>query len=64
MYCIAVLSVKFNFHLSISPPDYASPFDESSTSVSDYVSAIIGGYWSYAGWQGVPTVIEDVEEPK
>ena len=32
--------------------------------IRGYVSAIIGGYWSFAGWQGIPSVIEDVKEPR
>ena len=34
------------FSLSLSPP-----FQGSSSSLSSYVVAIYGGYWSYAGWQ-------------
>ena len=48
----------------MSPPDLVPPFAGTSSSVSDYVAAIIGGYWSYGGWQGFPAVIEDVKEPK
>ena len=32
-------------------PQLPAFFSGSSSSVSDYVDAIYGGYWSYAGWQ-------------
>ena len=31
---------------------------------SSYVSALYGGYWSYAGWQGIPAVCEDIKDVK
>ena len=33
------------------PPSLPPPFQGSSSSLSSYVVAIYGGYWSYAGWQ-------------
>ena len=36
----------YNSPLSLPPP-----FQGTTSSVSSYVSAIYGGYWSYAGWQ-------------
>ena len=56
--------IMYFMYLSFSPPNFVPPFAGSSSSVNDYVSAIIGGYWSFAGWQGFPAVIEDVKEPK
>merc|ERR1719192_281490 len=50
--------------LGILPPEFQPPFEDTTTSARGYVSAIIGGYWSFAGWQGIPSVIEDVKEPR
>ena len=44
------------------PPQ--SAFSGASTSPSDYVGAIYGGYWAYAGWQGIPAGIEDMRNPR
>jgi len=45
-------------------PQLEPPFSEASSSPSDYVSAIYGGYWAYAGWQGIPSGIEDMKNPR
>ena len=40
------------------------PLAGTTTSLSPYITAVYGGYWSYAGWQGIPAAMEDVEEPR
>jgi len=45
-------------------PRLESSFSGASSSPSDYVSAIYGGYWAYAGWQGIPSGIEDMKNPR
>ena len=47
-----------------SPPSLPPAFQGTSSSLSSYVSAIYGGYWSYAGWQGIPAAIEDIKDPR
>eukprot|EP00092_Neocalanus_flemingeri_P030971 GFUD01033635.1.p1 GENE.GFUD01033635.1~~GFUD01033635.1.p1 ORF type:complete len:470 (-),score=82.28 GFUD01033635.1:92-1501(-) len=50
--------------LAKSPPSFSPPFEGTSSSMSSYVTAIYGGYWSYAGWQGIPAGIEDIKDPR
>jgi len=51
-------------NLGVSQNGLDPPLEGLSFSASSYVSALYGGYWSYAGWQGIPAVCEDIKDVK
>jgi len=45
-------------------PELEPAFDSTSVKPLDWVNAFYGCYWSFAGWQSISAVIEEIENPK
>ncbi|XP_023328685.1 Y+L amino acid transporter 2 isoform X2 [Eurytemora carolleeae] len=58
VFIVAIVYLAKN-RISLTPA-----FQEVSSQPSDWVSAFNGCYWSYAGWQSLSVVIEEIKNPR